>query len=231
MSPSDENLRAHFQKNYLMRYAVLAGVCLLLACWFAYDGFIGYPSQLPMASAYDELRELEDDERRSRWQALSSENGWPSETPEKTAEEIRTDITGQYLWAVINLLVGLPALAYFIRCRGSWVEQTEAGLTTSWGQSVRFADVTRLNKKRWAEKGIAKAAYTEGGRSKTFVFDDFKFERDPLGSMLRSLEEVLDRDQIVGGPTEAETDAQKALEAEDPEDVEELEDAESEAEA
>ncbi len=204
--------RANFQKNYLMRYGVLAAVCMFLALWFAYDGFIGYPSKIPAAEAYDELRELETEERLERWQQIASEQGWSSSTPDKTAEEIHDDITGQYFWAAINLLVGVPAVVLFLRCRGSWVEATEDGLTTSWGQTLRFADVRELNKKRWADKGIAKASYTADGQSGTFVFDDFKFEREPLGQMLRDLERVLDREQIVGGPTEIEMDEKKEAE-------------------
>ncbi|MEO8271198.1 MAG: hypothetical protein ABI557_15860, partial [Aureliella sp.] len=117
-----------------------------------------------------------------------------------------SDIVGQYFWGGINLLVGLPALILWLRARGSWVESTESGLTTSWGQSLRFSDVKLLDKKRWQRKGIAKATYApaEGGPSKKFVFDDFKYEREPLGQILRDLEKHLLPEQIVGGPPEAE---------------------------
>lgn len=204
--------RANFQKNYLLRYAALATFCLLLSLWFAYDGLIGYPKKLPMAAAYDEIRDLETEERIARWKQLAADNDWPSSAPEKTAEDIEDDIIGQYFWAAINLAIGLPALVLFLRSRNSWVESTESGLTTSWGQTVDFTAVTQLDKKRWANKGIAKASYQEQGQTKVFVFDDFKFEREPLGKMLRSLEDILEREKIVGGPTELETEEEKARE-------------------
>lgn len=205
--------RANFQKNYLVRYGVLAVVCVFLGSWFAYDGLVGYPSKIPMAEAYDELRDLETEERLTKWDQVSSKNNWPSAPPTKTAAEIRDDITGQYFWSLLNLLVAIPAIIFFLRSRGSWVESTESGLTTSWGQSMSFSDVTLLNKKRWQAKGIAKASYTQDAQQKTFVFDDFKFEREPLGKILRTLEDTLEREQIVGGPTELENDAHRAEEA------------------
>ena len=206
-----ESGRAEFQKNYLVRYGILAGFCILLALWFAYDGFIGYPSKLPAAEAYDEIRDLEAEERFQRWEQILADNpGFPEDAPEKSASEINDDIVGQYFWSAIFSIVGIPALVLFFRSRGSWVEPTEDGLTTSWGQKLKFADVTRLNKRRWKDKGIAKATYIDGDQTKTFVFDDFKFEREPIGKMLRDLEAVLERDNIVGGPTEVENDEEKA---------------------
>lgn len=199
-------MRANFQKNYLMRYAALATVCLLMAAWFGYDGLVGYPSQLPAAEAYDELRELDAAKRAERWKEIATEQGFAKQTPKKRADELRSDIVGQYFWGGINLLVGLPALVFWLRSRGRWVESTADGLTTSWGQTVRYADVTRLDKKKWQRKGIAKATYAPagGGQPCLFVFDDFKFEREPLGQMLRDLEKRLAPEQIVGGPPEAE---------------------------
>jgi hypothetical protein len=197
--------RAEFQKSYLTRYLILAAVCLFMAAWFAYDGFIGYPQQLQYAEAYDELRDMEAASRVERWKEVSSQRGWPSDIPKKTADEIRSDITGQYVWGGLNLLAGLPALLFFLRCRGSWVEATDDGLTTSWGQTMRYADVTQLDKRRWQRKGIAKATYTSSEQgTRVFVFDDFKFQREPLGKMLRDLEQVLAPEKIVGGPPESD---------------------------
>ncbi len=204
-------VRAEFQKNYLMRYAALAAVCLLMAAWFGYDGLVGYPQKLVYARAYDELRSLDSTQRIDKWKKLAAENNWPKDVPTKTAEEVESDITGQYFWGGLNLLVGLPALFLLLRSRGSWVQGTDGGLTTSWGQTLRYADVKSLDKRKWQRKGIAKATYIEsvaGGPenvSRTFVFDDFKFDREPLGKMLSELESHLSPEQITGGEPENAT--------------------------
>lgn len=200
-------MRAEFQKSYLTRYLLLATVCLGMSAWFAYDGFIGYPSQLKYAEAYDEIRELPSREIEQRWKDITAENNWPTTLPKKRAEEIRGDITGQYFWALLSAAVGIPALLLYFRSRGSWVESTEQGLRTSWGQEVDFSNVQQLNKHRWQKKGIAKALYQEGDQQRSFTFDDFKFDREPLGAMLRQLEAKLTDEQIVGGSREAEPKA------------------------
>jgi hypothetical protein len=205
-------IRAEFQSSYLLRYALLGGAFLFMSLYFAYDGFIGYPGKLPMAEAYDEIRELEPAKRVEEWEKIAKERGWPDDVPKKSVEEIRSDIIGQYVYGVITFLIALPAVLYLIRSRGSWVEGTDEGLTTSWGQSLRFADVIQLNKKRWADKGVAKATYKQGNSTKTFVFDDFKYERDKLGKILRTLESTLAREKIVAGLTEEEADAKRKQE-------------------
>ena len=208
-------VRANFQKNYLMRYAIVAAACSLFALWFAYDGFIGYPSKLPAAEAYDELRVIEDDERRiEEWQEVAEQRGFSKSIPTKTAEEIHSDITGQYFFGALNLVIAIPLTILWLRSRGSWVEATDNGLRSSWGQEVDFSTVSKLDKKKWEKKGIARAHYTEDGTEKAFVFDDFKFEREPINQILRSLEAVLDREQVINGITEEENDEQKARDAE-----------------
>lgn len=197
-------MRAEFQRSYLMRYLVLAAVCLGLGVWFAYDGFIGYPQQLEYAEAYAEIQKLPSREIEQRWTELTAEKGWPSKLPSKSAEEIQSDIYGQYFWSALSFLVGIPALLLVIRSRGTWVEPTETGLTTSWGQSMNYVDVQSLNKRKWAKKGIARATYRDGNTTRTFTFDDFKYDREPIGEMLRSLEAVLKPEQITGGPPEGE---------------------------
>lgn len=207
--------RANFQASYLRRYLLMAAVGLGWAGWCAWDGFVAYPKKLQHAIEYEQLKgpngeELEKEARKDRWIELAASKGWPSSPPAKEPKDIRGDITLQYLMGAIGLAIGLPALLSYFLSRGSWVESAAGGLTTSWGQSFKYSDVTKLNKLRWARKGIARAEYMADGRQQVFVFDDFKFERLPLGQMLRELEAVLARDQIVGGPTEAEADLARA---------------------
>ena len=205
-----EPVRANFQSSYQRRYLLLAGVCMFMAAWFAYDGLIGYPSKLPAARAYDAIRDLDSAERSERWREIAEQNGWPRRVPDKSAETIESDITGQYFWALLNLALGLPALVLYIRSRGAWIESTAEGLITSRGERVDFADVRRLDKKKWATKGMARATYVRDGVERTFVFDDFKYDREPIGKMLRALEDALSPEQIVGGPSENQRDAEAA---------------------
>lgn len=191
-----------------------------MALWFAYDGLVTYPKRLEYLVEFEKLKAevQEPAELQNRWIALAESRDWPTERPDKddkNSEQIRADIQGQYFFGALSLLLGLPALYFYLKSRSQWVEATEGGLTTSWGQQVRFSDVTQLNKKKWDNKGIARAYYNEGGKQRTFVFDDFKFERKPLGGILRNLEDALKPEQIVGGISEAERERSKKTDSDE----------------
>jgi hypothetical protein len=178
---------------------------MLMSLWFAFDGFVGYPREKSRSAAYEKLASevTEPKERLIRWRELAKSNGWSVDTPKEKAEVYDNKIFGQYVFGGICLFVSFIPLYFYLTSKSRWVESSDEGLTTSWGQTVKFSDVVELNKSRWANKGIAKAYYNEDGRKKYFVFDDFKYERKPLGEILKQLEAVLKAEQIVGGPPES----------------------------
>ncbi len=207
-------LRANFQKSYLWRYLLVAVSCLAFSAWFAYDGFIGYPLKVEMAREYETLAKThEADQLKDAWRKKVAEKNWPQVTPADKADHIEQDISQQYFWCALTAIFGLPALYFFLTSRTQWIERTEHGLITSWRQSVNFRDVKKIDKTKWAKKGIAKATFTENGKDKIFVFDDFKFDREPLDEMLFDLEQLLTDGQIVGGPRE--TKKPEGVEAEE----------------
>ena len=198
---------------------MLAGGFLFAALFFAYDGFIGYPKKKVYAEKYAEIKDLEPDERQAKWKQITDENNWPKSVPVKTPEQIAEDIRGQYFYGVVCLAIAIPPLLLYFRTKGSWIEATADGLVTSWGQTLNYSRVTQLDKKRWANKGIAVATYSEGATSRKFVFDDFKYQREPLGQMLRDLEKVLAPEQIVGGPPEKDPGLDSTDEVESSDDI------------
>ncbi len=60
----------------------------------------------------------------------------------------------------------------------------------------------QLEKRQWRNKGIAKLRYHDGGRTRTFVVDDFKFKREPTDAILVEIEKQIGVDKITGGPPE-----------------------------
>ncbi len=189
-------MRANFQSSYLRRYMIVTAVFLGAALWFGYDGVIGYPKQLQKAKAYEQLDQKSSD-FEDEWKAVTAENGWSTDFP-KDSHEIESDIVGQYFYSAIGWLIGLPFLFLVIKSRNAWVERTPDGVKASNGQTMAYSDVTQLDKSKWAKKGIAKAHYRVDGMSRVFVFDDFKFDREPIGQMLKELESTLTPDQISG---------------------------------
>ena len=83
-----------------------------------------------------------------------------------------------------------------------WIEASDTGISSSWGQELRFDEMRTLDKKHWAKKGIAKITYEQEGRKKTFVLDDFKFHREPTDDILLLVESHLTDEQIINGHPE-----------------------------
>lgn len=189
-------MRANFDRSYLWRYWVIILMALGASAWFFYDATIGYPKKVKLTQAWEALSDLESGPRSERWRELAASKGWPAEPPVKPSKEIEESIRFQYIYGAVSAIAGGVMLVYLLIARSSWVEGTETGLTTSWGQEVDFSTVTRLNKRRWKDKGIARVDYEVNGRKRQFVFDDFKYDRAVIGALLQRLEEQLPAERV-----------------------------------
>lgn len=189
--------RANFDRSYLWRYWVIILMAFGSAGWFFYDATVGYPKKVKLAQAWEGLSNLESGPRSERWREIAASNGWPAEPPTKPSKEIEESIRFQYIYGSVASAIGLMMLIYLLIARNSWVEGTEKGLTTSWGQQVDFSTVIRLNKRRWKDKGIARVDYEENGKKRQFVFDDFKYDRSAIGELLQQLESQLPPERVI----------------------------------
>jgi hypothetical protein len=194
--------RANVSPVYLRRLALIAGICLFMAGWFLFDGLWTYPRQRERAREYQRLKA---EDRLGQWKSLAQERGWPTEDPGKP--KTQGDIIGQVAFVVLLAPPGLICLFCFLRARTRWIELTETGLCTSWGQQLQFDQIATLNKQQWDRKGIAKVVYREGHRTRRLVLDDWKFESVSTKTILREVEAHIDVEHIVGGaPEPAEDD-------------------------
>jgi hypothetical protein len=193
----------------------------ILAIGFAlyclYDGFIGYPNkrergfedfkQFKLDEDSDQqklsLAEFEataDEKRIEEWHEFSYGGGIPG----------RGDVIVQFVMAAGAGALGLFLFSIPLRARGTWVESTATGITSSWGQSFDFDQVVELNKQKWRSKGIAKVTYDDGQRKRRFVLDDYKFDRNATDAILYELEQRIGPEQITGGPPEPPPEAHAA---------------------
>jgi hypothetical protein len=175
------------------------------ALWSLYDGAIKYPKQRERALAYlaleEEFQGGDPVAFRDRWHELAGQNGWPTSYPGEP--KTQGDIYLQYFMAAVAGAVGLWLLWGVWRARGTWIESTESGITSSWDQSLNYDKIVSVDKRKWRSKGIAKVTYTDNGRKRRFIVDDYKFDRHPTGQILRELEARIDPAMITGGPPEA----------------------------
>ncbi len=216
--------RATADNKYIRKYIYLSLAGLGFFLWGVYDAIYKFPKQLQMAEAFDPIRE--DPDAVVEWGRMYERNkelGWDREPPHNSAETVR----GYIRFNNFIIIGGIGLMSYFllkyVRTKGSWMEANETGINTSWGQSLDFDKITKINKRRWKAKGIAKVAYKDArGRSRTMVFDDFKYDQEPMSELMTMCEQGLTRDQIVGGKSQAEIAAGK-IEHMDNESEEDLE--------
>ncbi|KAA5540707.1 hypothetical protein FYK55_20165 [Roseiconus nitratireducens] len=194
-------LRAEAYQPFFRKFLWIFLGCVAYSLWCLYDGLIAYPHQLTIAEAYEALPE---EGRREAWQVLAAEKGWPTLTPQKSAKEISNNIGSQFFMIVLCMLIGVPALLKWMSGRGAWVEGDATLIRNHKGQEVPIDAIEKIDKRRWESKGIAKLQYKVDGKSKTFVMDDFKFDREAMGTLMRYAEANLSADQVVGDELERE---------------------------
>src|SRR3989304_951024 len=209
-------IRAERDPRFYLRFLLIGLAALGFAGWALYDGTIGYPLAQERAVAFEKLLE---EQRGEEWDAYAIERGWSTAPPtaSKPHEEYEVDVKMQFWMAGLAALVGILPLLAVWRSRGRWIELSDQGLTSSWGQTVTLDQAETLEKRQWRSKGIAKLRYDDGGRKRTFVIDDFKFKRGPTDKILAELEKQSGHDKITGGPPEgfevAEAEAMAEAEA------------------
>lgn len=188
-------IRANVHQPFFRKFLYVFLGCTAFAGWCLYDGLVAYPNKLTIAEAYEELPE---EDRREAWKELATEKGWPTLTPSKTAQDIRHDIGSQFMMVVLCMLFGVPALIMFMSGQGTWVEGDETLIRNSKGQEVPIDTITKIDKRRWDAKGIAKIHYEVDGKKKKFVMDDFKYDRETMGQLMTFAESNLSEEDVVG---------------------------------
>jgi hypothetical protein len=197
-------MKATISRHYLARNAAIALFCIGVSGWFFYDGTFAYPAQRERGLAFEELKEeypdLEEKELLDKWGAVAEERGWPKKNPGEPKTE--AEIQAQLVLGGLVLPFGVLYLIFFTLNWRRWVATDEQGVETQSGKRLNFDEITRLDKKKWDAKGIARVHGVHDGRRRCVLLDDWKFETEPTRVILREIEKHLQPDQITGGPPE-----------------------------
>ncbi|HMO13199.1 MAG TPA: hypothetical protein PKD64_01715 [Pirellulaceae bacterium] len=203
------SIRAVADNKFNRRNIYLVVFFAAVGCWATYDGLISYPKKLKIAEAYDELRDLSGPEKTKKWHEMTTEKNWSRDVP-KSPAEVQGDIYFNYFLMAICFPLGLFFLGKFFRIRGSWLEFKDGQLSTSWGESLDFKQLEKIDKVKWNKKGIAKLFYkSSAGNQSMFVLDDFKYDRVPVGKILEVAETFVKPDQIISGKDVVEKSTEK----------------------
>lgn len=190
---------------------ILAGMLFLMGAYFLYDGKYGYPAANQVAEQKEWFEEellksfdaakaagtleawVAEAEAKDwpagkngeppRWVSYAASKGWP-EKPHKYTER---EITEQFWWGGGTLLAALIVALLILLNRGKVLSAAGDHWTTPEGEDIRYANVFRVDKRPWDQKGLAYVWHrTEGGREKRAVIDDLKY-----GGAARVLERLL----------------------------------------
>lgn len=205
--------RANVNPRFFLRFILIAVVCTGFGFYCLYDGFIGYPNQILRAEKFIEITDENGQPREDEWKKVCEDNGWSHEYPGEPKTE--ADIAVQFIMAGVCFPIGFFTLFLYLRSRGRWIEASDKGLNSSWGQCLDFGQIIHLDKKKWNNKGIAKIRYTTDGWNKNFVLDDFKFNRNSTENILRIVESKIRPEQYINGYPEPSVDPMKIDEASD----------------
>lgn len=185
---------------YYRRMGMLAGLFLVFGLVFLYDGIWGYPKVVAIAQkkewfmkeylpSFEAARKdgrmaqwIEDATARGlpvgvdgdspRWKSYAAKNGWEEEPKLYSQREI----TEQFYWAYGCFAGALIVCILILLNRGKTLRAEADHWVSPEGVKIRFADVFRVDKRKWEYKGLAYAWYRpQGGAEKRAVFDDLKF--------------------------------------------------------
>jgi hypothetical protein len=194
-------IRTDNDPRFSRRFLFMGIAAIGFAAYCIVDGAIRYPHMQERALAFEKLIS---EGRGDEWESFATERGWSASIPQesKSEDDFKSSIATQYSMAVVSGLVGIWLISIPFRARGRWIESSDSGLTSSWGQSLDFNDVTAVDKRQWRSKGIARITYLDAGRKRRFVLDNYKFDRHTTDAILYELEQRIDPALITGGPPE-----------------------------
>lgn len=180
--------------RYRITHYIMVVVILIMAAWFAYDGFYNWPR---------EIRENE----------AAEAAGLPRPHEKKRTQ---TEVLIQKVLALSLPVMGVGLLAWCIwQSRGRI--RFEAGTLHVPGHPpVTLEEMRSIDNDRWDKKGIALIGYEAAGGRGTIKLDDYHYEREPVDKIQKIVTERLTPKKTHGFPVIQPPPPSKTQRAENP---------------
>jgi len=197
--PPTEPILCRVTPWYYRRMGMLAGLCLVFGSFFLKDGLWGYPEAVAIAKKkeafiHEFLPSFETAKKNGtmaewianakakdmptgvdgdspRWKSYAAQNGWEEEPKHFTDKEIAE----QFYFAYGCFGAAVISLILILLNRGKVLRGEAAHWVTPEGVQIPYADVFRVDKRKWEHKGLAYAWYRVQGVEKRAVIDDLKY--------------------------------------------------------
>ncbi len=210
------------------RYLGLGAMFLILAIWFAYDGYFTWPNlnnqhqqmqaytrqvtegfaAAKAAGATDSWRaeaakhgvEFDEKGEPRPWAAFAAKRGWSERPKAHTQAEIDQQF---YLAGALLVMLAIMAIRLFRERNDKLIGHADHMIMPD-GRRVNYADAFRLDTRKWDDKGLASVWYREDGSERKAVIDDLKF--DGAGKVLDRLRASFHGELIESVPDEPEAE-------------------------
>ncbi|HSI08650.1 MAG: hypothetical protein ACAH89_12505 [Rariglobus sp.] len=176
------NVHARISKEWRRRMIMMALMLNGSAYWFCYDGFIAWPSeekryqQLVTVTAdivvADEKPTDKNPEVVRAWNTYAAAHKLPDKLPKHRSPG---DLSGQRTIGLILAAIGLSFVGWVALQHRKSVRADGDLITGADGQSVHFDSIVDMDRRKWANKGIAYAIYETNGKRRRLCLDDHKF--------------------------------------------------------
>ncbi|MFH1498096.1 MAG: hypothetical protein ABII82_09760 [Verrucomicrobiota bacterium] len=184
------NVHARISKEWRRRMFFMALMINGSALWFLYDGYIAWPAEevrhqqlrtvldTPATDENGEANKLDiekvskDPEAVRAWEKYAKANDLPEKLPKHRSAG---DLSGQRGIGGVLLLGGLAFVGWVALQHRKSVRADGDLITGANGEQVDINTIVEMDRRKWANKGIAYAIYQVDGRRKRLCLDDHKF--------------------------------------------------------
>ncbi len=176
-SPQPERIEAGLTPWYHRRMIILLVMFYGFAAYFAYDWQIGYPEKQVIYERYLELKE-QGEEGLRLWAEEARENRWSFEDSRTMAPFAATDakIREQMWGMIVCLVLGAIATGFYLRSAGTRLAVDADNLLLPRHGPIPISAITRVDTRKWLNKGIARLNYQiPGGKSGQAAIDGLKY--------------------------------------------------------
>lgn len=171
---------ARVTKMWKQQKGLIPFLFLAFSLYFLWDGAVGYPRNDERFDAHERLKNQPEE-----WKKLCAERGWKTEPPKDRKGPAK--YAEQFWWAGGAGAIGLAALTYWMRQKGTIVRSDEESVTSPRGVRIPYRAVTRLDRTKWKSKGLAYVHYSVEGKPGVCTLDDAKHDPKALDVIVADL--------------------------------------------
>jgi hypothetical protein len=183
------DVHARISKEWRRRMVFMFLMLFGSGLWFLSDGYLMWPAEerrhvvfaamaeeLIAAGEAGEAKDVKEAREQpaviAKWEKLAKERGWPLKVPKnRTAGDLAGQRWPGWIFFGGSLVFGAWVMwnhKRSVRAEGDWI-------TGASGERVHLDSIVDMDRRKWANKGIAYAIYEEGGKRRRLTLDDHKF--------------------------------------------------------